>query len=294
MAENLSIGDVISKTVSYFAGHGISNPRLEADLLLAKVLGLPRVRLYSAWDRVLTSAELQQYRELIAKRVQGWPNAYLVGKRAFLSWDFSVTPAVLVPRPETEILVEAVYDRVKSRTAMSGVDVGTGSGIIAITLAKLLPQSTWVALDISPEALEVAEANAKNLGVESQISFRLSDLLEPYLSEQTRFDLILANPPYIPTGELPSLAPEVQKEPRQALDGGPDGLEVYRRLLPQAAILLNKDGLIAVEHGFDQREPLEELFRREGLIPTPLKDLSGADRVLIGQFGEGRSTANNA
>ena len=294
MPENLSIGDVIPKTVSYFAGHGISNPRLEADLLLAKVLNLPRVRLYSAWDRVLTPAELQQYRELIAKRVQGWPNAYLVGKRAFLSWDFSVTPAVLVPRPETEILVEAVYDRVKSRQVVSGVDVGTGSGIIAITLAKLLPQSTWIALDISPEALEVARVNAKNLGVESRITFRCGDLLEPYLSEQMHFDLILANPPYIPTGDLPSLAPEVQKEPRQALDGGPDGLEVYRRLLPQAATLLNKDGFIAVEHGFDQREPLEKLFRQEGLTPSPLRDLSGMDRVLIGQFSVERSIDNNA
>lgn len=294
MPENLSIGDVIPKTVSYFAGHGISNPRLEADLLLAKVLNLPRVRLYSAWDRVLTPAELQQYRELIAKRVQGWPNAYLVGKRAFLSWDFSVTPAVLVPRPETEILVEAVYDRVKSRQVVSGVDVGTGSGIIAITLAKLLPQSTWIALDISPEALEVARVNAKNLGVESRITFRCGDLLEPYLSEQMHFDLILANPPYIPTGDLPSLAPEVQKEPRQALDGGPDGLEVYRRLLPQAATLLNKDGFIAVEHGFDQLEPLEKLFRQEGLIPSPLRDLSGMDRVLIGQFSVERSIDNNA
>ena len=182
----------------------------------------------------------------------------------------------------------------KSRQVVSGVDVGTGSGIIAITLAKLLPQSTWIALDISPEALEVARVNAKNLGVESRITFRCGDLLEPYLSEQMHFDLILANPPYIPTGDLPSLAPEVQKEPRQALDGGPDGLEVYRRLLPQAATLLNKDGFIAVEHGFDQLEPLEKLFRQEGLIPSPLRDLSGMDRVLIGQFSVERSIDNNA
>lgn len=284
MPENLCIGDVIPKTVAYFTSHGVPNPRLEADLLLAKVLDLPRVRLYSSWDRVLTPIELQQYRELIAKRVQGWPNAYLVGKRAFLSWDFSVTPAVLVPRPETEILVEAVYDRVRSREALVGVDVGTGSGIIAITLAKLLPQSTWYASDISPEALEVAAVNARNLGVESRITFHSGDLLEPYLKEQLRFDLILANPPYIPTGDLPSLAPEVQKEPLQALDGGSDGLEVYRRLLPQAVSLLNNDGLIAVEHGYDQRERLEGIFRQAGLVSNSLKDLAGMDRVLIGQL----------
>ena len=280
---NLTIGSIITKTVPFFKERGLPNPRLEADLLLAGVLKLPRVKLYSEWDRPLEPAEIQQYREVIVKRVQGWPLAYLTGRKSFLSWEFQVNPAVLIPRPETELLVEAVVEAVKGHTEITGVDVGTGSGIIAISLAKLLHGSSWYAIDISPEALGVAEANAVQLGVEQQIRFLKGDLLEPVAGSGVSFDLIVSNPPYIPSAEIGSLQPEVRQEPLLALDGGPDGLDLYRKLLPQARKLLKDDGIIAVEHGFDQRKLLEDLFRDAGFVTESKADLAGWDRVMIGR-----------
>ncbi|MGE5607403.1 MAG: peptide chain release factor N(5)-glutamine methyltransferase [Bacteroidota bacterium] len=280
---NLTIGSIITKTVPFFKERGLPNPRLEADLLLAAVLKLPRVKLYSEWDRPLEPAEIQQYREVIVKRVQGWPLAYLTGRKSFLSWEFQINPAVLIPRPETELLVEAVVEAVKGRMEITGVDVGTGSGIIVISLAKLLPGSSWYATDISPGALDVAEANAVQLGVEQQIRFLNGDLLEPAAGSGVEFDLIVSNPPYIPSAEIGSLQPEVRQEPLLALDGGPDGLDLYRKLLPQARKLLKADGIIAVEHGFDQRKSLEDLFRDAGFVTESKADLAGWDRVMIGR-----------
>ncbi len=316
--EQLTIGAIITKTIPFLAEKQIPNPRLEADLMLAKVLEQPRVKLYSEWDRVLKPNEVQQYREVILKRVQGWPLAYLAGKKAFLSWDFAVNPAVLIPRPETELVIEIIVEHIKRRTGLSkselsdtglsemtipsespgsdiadpgaaaifGIDVGTGSGVIAVTLAKLLPGSTWVATDISREALEVAKENASSLGVASQIEFIAGDLLEPlfdgeWSSRGRKFDIIVSNPPYIPSGEIASLQKEVRQEPILALDGGSDGLAVYRRLIPQAVRVLADDGMIVVEHGYNQRQPLEEIFKDSGLGScSSYQDLAELERVL--------------
>ena len=285
----LSIGAAITKTISFLADKQFPNPRLEADLLLASVLDLPRVKLYSEWDRLLTAAETQRYRELIVKRVQGCPLAYITGKKSFLSWDFTVTPAVLIPRPETELLIETVHEMgralaVEKNTPLRGVDVGTGSGVIAITLAKLFPESNWYALDISGEAIGVARQNAENLGVASRIQFITGDLLEPLLQDTAlggKFDLIVANLPYIPSSEIASLQKEVQQEPKLALDGGGDGLEFYRRLIPQAFSLMSDHGIIALEHGHDQRAALEAMALQSGAQNCrSFKDLAGIDRVF--------------
>jgi release factor glutamine methyltransferase len=282
--DELTIGAIIAKTIPFLAEKKIPNPRLEADLMLAKVLDQPRVKLYSEWDRILKPAEVQCYRAMIVKRVQGWPIAYLTGKKSFLSWDFMVTPAVLIPRPETEVLIETVVELVKNRTELYGVDVGTGSGVIAIALAKLLPGSTWIASDISEEALRVAKENASGLGAASQIEFVAGDLLEPLLPARMgsrKFDIIVSNPPYIPGTELPALQKEVLREPALALDGGVDGLDLYRRLLPQALKLLTDNGLIAVEHGDGQRQALENLFMESGYLSCrSFKDPAGFERVL--------------
>lgn len=280
---NLTIGTIITKTAPFLKERGLPNPRLEADLLLAGVLRLPRVKLYSEWDRPLEPTEVQQYREIIVKRVQGWPLAYLTGKKSFLSWDFNVTPAVLIPRPETELLVEAVVEAVKDRPEVKGIDVGTGSGIIAIALAKLLPGSYWYASDLSADALAVAESNAVQLEADQQILFIAGDLLEPVADSKEVFDIIVSNPPYIPSEEISALQPEVRKEPALALDGGRDGLDIYRKLLPQAWKLLAADGIIAVEHGFDQRIRLEELFKETGFTTKSIADLAGLDRIMIGR-----------
>lgn len=284
----LSIGTIITKTIPFLNEKKIPNPRLEADLLLAHVLNLPRVKLYSEWERLLTPAEVQSYRELLVKRVQGCPLAYITGKKSFLSWDFTVTPAVLIPRPETELLIETVHEMgralAENHTDILGVDVGTGSGIIAITLAKLFPESTWYALDISEEAIQVAKENAVNLGVASRIEFMTGDLLEPLLGNtdiSRKFDLIVANLPYIPGPKIPLLQKEVQQEPKLALDGGIDGLEPFRRLLPQTLNLLADHGIIALEHGHDQQAVLETMVMESGLFSCQsFKDLAGIDRVL--------------
>jgi protein-(glutamine-N5) methyltransferase, release factor-specific len=285
---NLTIADIITKTVPFFAGKGIASPRLEADLLLAYILDVPRVKLYSEWDRPLTPQEIQRYRDIIVKRVQGQPLAYLTGKKSFLSWDFIVSPSVLIPRPETEILVEAACDLYKNRPGtIRAVDVGTGSGAIVIALAKLLPGSTWYATDISSAAIDVAAENAHRLGVESRITFLKGDLLEPILSDinlnntQPEFDMLVANLPYIPTEQIAQLQIEVRHEPLLALDGGNDGLNVYRCLFPQAAKVISADGCLILEHGDGQRPGLEIIAAENGFQSKSLTDLAGKDRVLI-------------
>ena len=286
----MSIGTIIAKTVPFLAEKHLPNPRLEADLMLAHVLDLPRVQLYSQWDRPLEPAEVQAYREILLRRVQGWPLAYLTGQKSFLSWEFKVTPDVLIPRPDTEMLVEAVVDALKARGPVTGADVGTGSGIIAIALAKLLPESRWFALDLSPEALAVAAENADRLDVAGWVEFRRGDLLAPLAGEGLQLDAVVSNPPYIPSAVIATLQPEVQREPRLALDGGQDGLAVYRRFVPQALELLKPDGLLAVEHGHDQSAALMEYLTGLGLNCRSLADLAGRDRVIIG----GRTEAHRA
>jgi release factor glutamine methyltransferase len=287
---NLTIGEIILKTAPFFAEKGIPSPRLEADLLLAHILNLPRVQLYSEWDRPLEPGEIQKYREIIVKRVQGEPLAYLTGKKSFLSWDLTVTPDVLIPRPETEILVEAACDLFKERQApIHGIDVGTGSGAIVISLTKLLNQSQWIALDISDKALKIASENAQALGVDTRITFMQGDLLEPLLNDVafgTKIDLIVSNPPYIPSEEIAKLQIEVRREPRLALDGGIDGLDIYRRLFPQVKKILSADGYFIFEHGDGQQDLLEAVALENGFSSVSIKDLAGSERVLICRPGK--------
>lgn len=278
---NLTIQSILEKTVPFLA-EKIPSPKLEADLMLAAVLDLSRVKLYSQWDRPLEPAEIQRYREFILKRIQGWPLAYLTGKKHFLSWEFIVNPSVLIPRPETELLVEAVYDQVKSKPVIHGADIGVGSGAIVVSLAKLLPESRWYGTDISPEALEVAKLNAENLEVASRITFLSGDLMEPFQENSVKLDVIVSNPPYIPKDEIAKLQKEVLQEPLLALDGGEDGLGIYRRLIPQAAQSLKSGGLLAVEHGYNQRQGLTKLFEESGFSCEFINDLSGLERIIIG------------
>jgi release factor glutamine methyltransferase len=289
ISNNPTIAGILAKTIPYFRRKGIANPRLEADLLLAAVLDLPRVQLYAQWDRPLEPAEILRYRELVAKRVQGWPAAYLIGKKSFLNWDFIVTPAVLIPRPETEELVAAVVTALQGRAGLQGVEIGAGSGVIVISLAKAFPDSRWHAVDLAAEALSVAELNAGNLGVADRIRFLQGDLLQPLLDSGRRFDLIVSNPPYIPSAAIAGLQAEVRREPIMALDGGVDGLEFYRRMAPQIDRVLAADGLIALEHGYQQRGPLERLFRATGYRTESIQDMAGWDRILLARrMGSGK------
>jgi release factor glutamine methyltransferase len=272
-------------------------PRLDAELLLAHVLGLSRTDLYAHPERSLLAHQLAAYRALLDRRAQGEPLPYLTGHIEFYGLDMTVNAHVLIPRPETETLVDLALGKVEGlRSVLSKVegrlslaDVGTGSGCIAIALAVHAPQARIMALDLSPDALDVARANAGRHGVADRITFLQSDLLAAL---PKAVDLIVANPPYIAADEWPGLPREVREhEPQLALDGGPDGLDVIRRLLEQAPARLRPGGALLVEIGAGQGAAATRLARQ--LYPSAdvaiQPDLAGRDRVLCVETQQGGS-----
>jgi release factor glutamine methyltransferase len=274
--------DVIRWTAERFGERGIASPRLDAELLVAHVLALPRVQLYVQFDRPLGPDELAAIRGLIKRRQAGESVAYLVGKKEFWGLELAVDARVLVPRPETETLVEA------ARAWLTGVerpriaDVGTGSGAIAVTLAKLFPDATVVASDISAGALEVARANAERLGVAAGVTFVEGDLDAP-LAAHAPFSLIVANLPYIASADMPTLPAEVRTEPALALDGGPDGLDLVRRLVAAAPARLAPGGALALEIGAGQAAATRALLNAAGFADVQSRrDLGGIERVVSG------------
>jgi release factor glutamine methyltransferase len=285
MAEAWTPLAVLEWTGRRFSEAGIENPRLDAQILLAHGLGCDRVHLYTQFDKPLRDAELARCRELVKRRLAREPVAYLVGRREFWSIDFEVDGRVLIPRPETETLVGETLARISDRDrALLIADVGTGSGVLAISLLRELPRASMVATDVSAEAVEVAKSNAERLGVADRISFRIGDLCEAF-APGTRFDVIVSNPPYVTTSECKALAPEVQREPKLALDGGASGLVLLERLIRQAGAFLAPGGWLGLEHGNRQAEAVAGLFAREGFKNvTHRKDLAGHDRVSFGQW----------
>jgi release factor glutamine methyltransferase len=269
---------VLSWTAAKFGERGIGSARLDAELLLAHVLRTTRVGLYTGFDKPLEEAELAAFRELIRRRLAGEPIAYLVGAQEFWSLSLRVDPRVLVPRRDTEALVEVALRRAPAAARIA--DIGTGSGAVALALAKERPGAEIVATDASEDALAVARANAEALGL--PVRLLAGDLLAPLAGP---FDLIVSNPPYVPTGDLAGLPPEVRREPRSALDGGRDGLDVLRRLLAGAPPLLAPGGVLAVEHGFDQGETVRALFAGAGFEAVETaRDLAGHERVTSGAW----------
>ncbi|HEV7557935.1 MAG TPA: peptide chain release factor N(5)-glutamine methyltransferase, partial [Kofleriaceae bacterium] len=245
---------VLDWTTQKFTDAGFASARLEAQLLLAHVLGCSRVQLYTGFDKPLGEDELAGYRSLIKRRLGGEPVAYLLGEQEFWALPFWVDASVLVPRPDTETLIEVAKGLGGTRV----LDLCTGSGAIAVALAKELPAATVVATEISVEAAALARRNAERNGV--TVDVRTGDLWEPVAGET--FDLIVSNPPYIATSVIATLSPEVRREPRIALDGGPDGLAFYDRILARLRDHLAPGGWLAVEHGFDQADAVRERFER--------------------------------
>ncbi len=278
-----TVGRLLKWTADYFASHKVDTPRLDAEILLTKVLNCSRVDLYTQFDSQPEPAVRAAFRELVKKRASGMPTAYLIGQREFFSLNFKVTPDVLIPRPETEHLVIEVLDILKNKAAKPAVssdepvetetdeetgeefikpkakenpllqtsvkilDIGTGSGIIPICLAKNLPQSQFVAVDISESALEVARENAQTHSVLSQIDFRVSDLFSAIKPDET-FDFIVSNPPYIGESELPAIDDSVKNfEPHTALFSGPSGTEIIERLIQQSPVHLNDNSYLIME-----------------------------------------------
>jgi release factor glutamine methyltransferase len=261
----------------WFAKKGVDAPRLTGELLLAHALRCDRVRLYLDFDKPLGEPELAAFRELVKRRADGEPTAYLVGKREFYGRPFRVTPAVLVPRPETELLVEAALAALPE--GGSALDLCTGSGAIGVSLALERKGARVVATDLSAEALAVARENAAALG--ATLELLEGDLFAPLPAGQ-RFDAIVSNPPYVPTGELVGLSREVRREPAMALDGGPDGLALLRRIVAGAPRWLAPGGTLLLEMHESHAEPLPALCREAGFANAEArKDLAGLWRYVV-------------
>lgn len=264
----------------YFSGKGIDNPRLDSELLLAQILKLDRVGLYLNYDRPLVAAELDIIRPLVKRRGEREPLQYLLGCTEFWSLEFVVTSAVLIPRADTEILVEEALARAGSSGQL--LDVGTGSGAIVISLASELPNWQMTGLDISPAALEIAAKNVEKNRVEQQVQLVQGDLAE--LPTQ-QYDLIVSNPPYIARQEWDELMPEVRCfEPQLALLAENDGLECYQQLARQAGSRLESNGWLLVEIGYKQADAVKSLFSAAGFKNVFVReDYSGQPRVVGGQ-----------
>jgi release factor glutamine methyltransferase len=286
-----TVKDVLLWTTSRFEERGIATPRLDAEILTAHALSLPRVQLYVQFDRPLTPPELTAIRESVKRRQAGESVAYVIGKKEFWGLDFAVDARVLVPRPDTETLVDEALARVgkapragaaaeptETPSSPRIADVGTGSGAIAVTLAKTRPDATVFATDISPDALAVARTNAERHGV--TITF-LEGNLEAPLIALAPFDLITANLPYVPTGDIAALAPEVRAEPVGALDGGADGLDLVRRMITAAPALLAPGGALVLEVGAGQAQATARLCESAGLSDVRVRrDLGEIERVV--------------
>jgi release factor glutamine methyltransferase len=283
VSETWTIRRVLDWTRGHFEKQAVDSPRLTAELLLGHVLSLPRVKLYMDLDRPLSKEELGTYRALIQRRLAGEPTQYVIGHKEFYGRRFAVDARVLVPRPETELLVEAALRSVPKDAPARVLDLCTGSGCVAITIAAERPQASVWATDLSPGALAVAKANAEALGVDGRVTFFEGDLLAPVPAE-ARFDVIVSNPPYVKSGEIAGLQREVQQEPRLALDGGADGLDVIRRLVPAALARLKPGGLLALEIGEDQGAALRDIFARAGARDVTIeKDLAQHERLALGR-----------
>lgn len=282
-SETWTVRRLLEWTEQFLRDKKIDNPRLEAQLLLAHALGCNKIDLYVRHEESPTEAQRTGFRENIKKRADGMPVAYLVGYREFFSLAFAVSPAVLIPRPDTEVLVVETAQRLKPLATPRVLDVGTGSGCIAIALAKQHKGAIVTATDISPEALAVAQQNAIKHGVAERITFLEGDLLEP-VQGQT-FDCVVSNPPYISHAEMQTLEPSVQRyEPTLALAGGPDGLACYRKLLSQLPSVLAAPGMVFLEVGHQQAESVRDLCRAAQLELGPtFKDLGGHVRVVSAQ-----------
>lgn len=276
-----TIGSILTWTGQYFRDKGVTSPRLDAEVLLSHVLGQDRLYLYVHFDRPLDEAELQAYRQLVRGRADFLPVAYLTGHKEFMGLDFAVTADVLIPRPDTEILVEAALERLTNLDKPFVVDIGTGSGAIIVSLLAKLPTASGVAVDISPKALAVATANAQRHAVNCRLECMAGDVFEPVKGR--RFDAIVANPPYIPDNDIPGLAPEVRREPMLALAGGNDGLNFYRRIVQEAPGYVNSDGFVALEVGIHQARPVAELAKAGGFFAVEeiISDYGGIERVVV-------------
>lgn len=279
----MTVLESINKGAEFLARKQIDSPRLQSELLLAHILNLPRLRLYLDFERELSEEQTNRFRDALTRRGQRTPLQHLVGSTSFCGYPIAVSPAVLIPRPETELLAEAAWKFLNALgRATSFADLATGSGCIAIAIAREAKESRGVATDISREALAMAALNVGANGIADRVELREGNFLAAFQPAE-RFDVIVSNPPYIPAGDIELLEPEVRDhDPRLALDGGADGLDFYRALAERAREFLQPEGRLLVEFGDGQSESLTNLFFNHGWsVHTILNDLAGTPRILI-------------
>lgn len=276
---------ILQWTQQYFQSKGVENPRLDAEVLLCAVLDKSRIQLYTNFDEPLEEQELKQYRGYVARRAAREPVAYILGHKGFLQYDFKVTKDTLIPRPETELLVEQLVSLNRDRGPVRILDLGCGSGAIIDSLLAELPEARGMGVDISPGAAAVTRENAQSLGVGDRLETVVSDLYEKVPREE-KFQVLVSNPPYIPEGDLDGLQAEVHREPRRALDGGRDGLDFYRRILRDLWSYLDPEGMAAFEIGQGQGEDVARLCREAGLDCVKVrKDYGDMDRMVFAAKG---------
>jgi release factor glutamine methyltransferase len=289
-----TIQKLLNWTTEYLTQKKVDSPRLSAELLLSNVLGLKRIELYTQYSRVVEEEHLARLRELVKRAGQHEPVAYLVGKTEFYSLEFEVTPDCLIPRPETELLVQRAIEFLRQHMGPHYVcDLCTGCGTIAVAIAKNVPDAKVIATDISAPALGVAAGNVKKHQLEDRIELLHGDLFEPLIPplDVTQFDLIACNPPYVSAAEYEELERNVKDyEPRTALYAGEDGLDVYRGICEQVGRFLKPDGALILEIGHKQGPAVKELLEKTKLFTqiTVEKDLLKNDRVVIATRAQGQ------
>ena len=272
----MTVLEAIRKGTDFLARKEVDSPRLNAELLLAHLLKLERLRLYLQFERQLSAAESDEFRELLVRRGKREPLQHITGSTSFCGLPIAVSNAALVPRPETELLAEQAWIFLQKTENPTFLEIGAGTGCVSLAITQNVPRAKAVAVELSKDAFELARNNLGN-----KADLRLGDLFEPIRADE-RFDVIVSNPPYIPSAEIESLSPEVRDhDPREALDGGADGLDFYRLFATQAGGFLKPNGRLFLEFGDGQAHALEELFAGAGWKTEILGDLSKRPRVLI-------------
>lgn len=279
---SLRMDDEVRCAAQMLKDAGVDSPLLDSQLIMARVLGCSRLDIITHPERILGESELAAFEADIARRASRFPLAYILAHKEFYGIELEIAPGVLVPRPETELLVEECIKRISTQSSLIA-DIGIGSGAISVALAVNLPQAKIYATEISISAMQVAQANIEKYYLTERVRILAGDLLKPLMDIDTKFDAIVSNPPYIPSGVIETLEPEVRiYEPREALDGGVDGLDVYGEIFPQAHNVLRDGGFLAVEIGIEQAEPVKNIAVSSGYGQVDIiRDLAGIERVVV-------------
>ncbi len=283
----LTVREALQEAVAFLSRAGVESARIDAEVLLGNTLAGSREEMYLNFDKPLTVNERKLFKQLLQRRAKREPVAYITGKREFWSLDFFVSPDVLVPRPETELLIEIALElagELNGKVPLRILDLGTGSAAIAVSLARELGDAEIWVTDISSGALSIARANAARHGVEERIRFLQGDIFEPARDHRDFFDMVVSNPPYVRRGEIQDLPPEVRDwEPRQALDGGEDGMDFIRQIVQRGHLYLVGGGFVALEIGADLGGEVAQLFASAGCYckASVHRDLAGRDRVIV-------------